>query len=74
QSGFSSIQMNTSIEQYYRGLQRMTGSNRYQLLRAFYATAQQAYQQMFWLAIIASMVITLIGWYLMKRQHRLLNS
>lgn len=74
QSGFSSIQMNTSIEQYYRGLQQMTGSNRHQLLRAFYATAQQAYQQMFWLAIIASMVITMIGWYLMKRHHRLLNS
>lgn len=73
QNGFSSIQMNTSIEQYYRGLQRMTGSGRHQLLQSFYATAQEAYQQMFWLAILASVVVTLCGWYLMIRKHRLAN-
>ncbi|GAF36934.1 drug resistance transporter, EmrB/QacA family [Lentilactobacillus farraginis DSM 18382 = JCM 14108] len=73
QNGFSSIQMNTSIEQYYRGLQRMTGSGRHQLLQSFYATAQEAYQHMFWLAILASVVVTLCGWYLMIRKHRLAN-
>lgn len=69
QAGFTSLNSNTSIENYYRHLLSSTVVNKQSLLTNFYRLAVSAYQHMFWLAIAASIIIMLGGWYLKRRRQ-----
>lgn len=71
QSGFSKLAVaggTASIESFYRNIQGLADSaHRSQLLANFYAVAQQAYQNMFVLAVAASAIILLGGLYLHQK-------
>ncbi|MDG3062119.1 MFS transporter [Lacticaseibacillus casei] len=75
QTGFSKLALKggtASIESFYRGLQGLAAStHKNQLLQNFYAIAQQAYQNMFFLSVAASAIILLGGLYLQARHRKL---
>lgn len=66
QMGFSSINMNGSIESYYRNLLQTRTEGHSSLLTQFYAVAQQSYQKMFVIAVVLSAIIFLGGWLVNK--------
>lgn len=68
QNGFSRIPMKESLEAYYRQLLQSTAQDQAGLLRIFYRTAQAAYANLFVVAIVASLIIAVGGWYLKRRQ------
>jgi EmrB/QacA subfamily drug resistance transporter len=73
QGGFADLKLkstgSSNIEGYYQHLLKMTtGNEQHELLHQFYQVAQGAYQQMFTMAVVASILILLGSWYL-KKQH-----
>ncbi|WP_416353485.1 MFS transporter [Agrilactobacillus fermenti] len=65
-SGTAGIHAGQSVENLYVQIRHLTGTAHTQALAAFQQTAQMAYQNMFFVSIIASVLILIGGFYLYK--------
>lgn len=68
QSGFSRLSLTTPLEEYYRNLLAKATGSHSDKLATFYQIAQQAYQHLFVVAVVISLIILAGGWILIRRR------
>ncbi|AFR99261.1 multidrug-efflux transporter [Lentilactobacillus buchneri subsp. silagei CD034] len=68
QSGFSRLSLSTPLEEYYRILLAKAAGSHSDKLATFYQIAQQAYQHLFVVAVVISLIILAGGWILIRRR------
>lgn len=68
QSGFSRLSLSTPLEEYYRNLLAKAAESHSDKLATFYQIAQQAYQHLFVVVVVISLIILEGGWILIRRR------